>query len=59
MEKPTAIDMSLCINDFCPNKCKRHQMFWEPNNPQSYIIPTIKWDKDGYKLPCKYRMEVD
>ena len=55
--RPLAIDISLCTNTLCKNKCKRYQDNWKPNNPQSYINPAMKYDKDFNMLECDARME--
>lgn len=56
--RPQAIDMSLCTQEFCPNKCKRYYSNWKPNQYwQSYIRPLINYDKLGNVRECKSRME--
>lgn len=56
--RPKAIDMSLCTQEYCPNKCKRYHTNWQPNKYwQSYIRPCIKYNKKGVLQPCKSRLE--
>lgn len=56
--RPKAIDMSLCMQNFCPNKCKRYYMNWQPNQySQSYILPALNYTKNGGIKPCKSRMD--
>ena len=56
--RPLAIDISLCTNILCKNKCKRYQDNWKPNkNWQSYISPAMEFDKNGNQKECKARME--
>lgn len=56
--RPKAIDMSLCTQEFCPNKCKRYYANWQPNEYwQSYIQPALNYTKNGEIKPCKSRME--
>ena len=56
--RPKAIDISLCTQEFCSNKCKRYYTNWQPNQySQSYIQPALKYNKKGELQPCKSRME--
>lgn len=56
--RPKAIDISLCMQNFCPNKCKRYYLHWQPNQySQSYILPALNYTKNGELQPCKSRME--
>lgn len=55
--RPLAIDMSLCTNSLCKNKCKRYQDFWKPNNPQSYINPSMRYDDNFNMLECDSRID--
>ena len=56
--RPLAIDMTLCTNKICSNKCKRHENFWQPNKyHQSYINPSTEYDKNGIQKECKSRLE--
>ncbi len=56
--RPKAIDISLCVQEFCPNKCKRYHTNWQPNQySQSYILPALNYTKNGELQPCKSRME--
>ena len=45
-ERPQAIDMSLCLNDMCQNKCKRYYKYWKPAQIQSYIYSANVYDKN-------------
>lgn len=57
--RPRAIDMTLCVNKMCINKCKRYFEFWKPNEyHQSYINPANRYDKNGIQKKCKSRLEV-
>lgn len=55
--RPQAIDMTLCVNKMCINKCKRYYAYWKPNYNQSYINPSFKYDKNGKQEECKCKME--
>lgn len=56
--RPKAIDITLCINRMCMNKCKRCYEYWQPNeNHQSYINPANEYDKYGKQKRCKSRLE--
>lgn len=55
--RPHAIDMTLCLNNFCENKCKRFHENWQPAEYQSYINPSVTYDEFGFKEKCKLRME--
>ncbi len=55
--RPVAKDMTLCLNTICQNKCKRYYELWKPSQMQSYIHPTIEYDKNGNQKPCKARLE--
>jgi len=55
--RPKAIDMSLCVNKECNNKCNRYYEFWQPNEYwQSYINPTNEYDIFGKQKECKSRI---
>lgn len=55
--RPIANDITLCSNEFCPNKCKRYYTNWKPNIYQSYTIPSMKYDKNGILEECELRMK--
>jgi hypothetical protein len=55
--KPIAWDISLCMNNICPNKCKRYKSNWTPEKYQSYSFPTIELDENGNLKKCDARME--
>ena len=55
--RPEAIDMTLCLNKMCVNKCKRYYEFWKPAQMQSYINPVNEHDIYGKQKPCKVRLE--
>jgi len=55
--KPQARDISLCTQEFCPIKCRRWHENWKPAHWQSYIQPSIKYNKNGKIEKCKLRME--
>ena len=54
-ERPQAIDMSLCLNDMCQNKCKRYYKYCKPAQIQSYIYSANVYDKN--KKTCNARLE--
>ena len=49
--RPEAIDMTLCLNKMCVNKCKRYYEFWKPAQMQSYINPVNEHDIYGKQKP--------
>lgn len=58
--KPVAVDISLCVNNLCQNKCLRYQDNWQPSIYQSYINPAMKYLKQGEMFipqKCNARME--
>ena len=55
--RPHANDITLCLNSFCENKCKRFHENWQPSEYQSYINPSVTYDEFGFKEKCKLRME--
>ena len=55
--RPIIVDITLCKNDLCLNKCKRYYKLYKPSERQSYILPSIEYDKLGNQKPCKVRME--
>lgn len=55
--RPQAIDMSLCTQELCGNKCKRWHGNWKPAYWQSYIRPAIEYDAMGNIKECNSRME--
>lgn len=55
--RPIANDITLCTNSACQNKCKRWHENWKPSQIQSYINPTMKFDKFGNLKECELRMK--
>lgn len=55
--RPQATDISLCTQEFCPNKCRRWHTNWKPAYWQSYTRPSLKYDEIGNVQECDLRME--
>ena len=54
--RPTAIDMTLCLNKLCVNKCKRYFEYWKRTENQSYIYPGNRY-KNGIQQECESRLD--